>query len=203
MPCDAALRRDRLAASAVLATLFVGIGALGWLLGHVLTYDATGQGHHHGSHAYMEPLGQGSIAIAIVGILLAVVAVAIGRKAVGRWVARWDRSGSRRPWAAAATVPASAFTLVEFAEGSIAARGYDLLALGVPLQVAIGLVVLSLVRSLLGVLVRVADRIAGIRARVRRGGDARIVRAGGDVPSMRIAPMATNAALRAPPRHEP
>ena len=196
-------RLDRIAAFAVLATLFGGIGALGWLLGHVATYDATGRHHQHDSHGYMQPLQQGGTLVALVGTVLAVVAVALGRHAVARWVEQWRRSGSMLPWLAAAALPAAAFTIVEYVEGSIAARGIDLLVAGVPLQAAIGLLVLALVRSLLTVLVLVADRIAGaLRTRAARTA-RRVGRARTRFHVPRFAPMASNAALRAPPRCTP
>src|SRR5690606_19944995 len=153
-------RLDRVAAAAVLATLFGGVGALGWLLGHVATYDATGHHHAHAEHGYMQPLEQGGAVVALVGVLLAVIAVTMGRQVVARWVGRWRSSRSAMPWIAAAATPASTFLVVELVEGSIATRGVDLLAVGLPLQALIGLVVLALVRSLLTVLVHVAEHLA-------------------------------------------
>ncbi len=196
-------RLDRLAAFAALAMLFGGVGVLGWLLGHVATYDATGHDHHHGSHGYLQPLQQGGALAAVVGITVALIVVALGRHAVARWVDDWRHSGSALPWIGAAIVPAAAFLLVEHLEGSIAARGFDLLVIGMPLEAAIGVLVLALVRSLLTVLVLVVDRIAV----ARRLGPLRTQRHAGHVRAVfhapRVAPMASNAALRAPPRLAP
>lgn len=196
-------RLDRVAAWVALASLFGGVGVLGWLLGHAATYDATGRDHHHGSHAYMQPLQQGGALVAVVGIALALFSVALGRHALARWVERWHRSGSMLPWLAAAVMPTAAFAVVEHLEGSIPARGLELLVIGLPLQAAIGLLVLVLVRSLLTVLVLVADRITGAlrvgpwRGKLRAGHGCSRFHA------PRVAPMASNAALRAPPRLAP
>ena len=196
-------RLDRVAALAVLATLFAGVGVFGWLLGHVATYGALGRHHEHDTHGYMQPLEQAGALVALVGLAFAVLAVTIGRHAVARWVEDWKRSESMLPWLAAATIPAATFTVVELLEGSVAARGMDLLALGLPLQVAIGLVVLTFVRSLLTVLVRVADRVAGTLRVAARRADRRELPSITFVHAPRVAPMASNAALRAPPRPTP
>jgi hypothetical protein len=192
-------RLDRCTAFAVLALLFGGVGALGWLLGHVLTYDATGHHHAHASHEYMRPVEQGGATIAIAGVVLAIVAVAFGRAAVARWVTHWRATGSVLPWIAAAGTPVATFVLVELAEGSIAARGLDLLAVGIPLQALIGIAVLAIVRSLLTALVSVAERIARVRASAHPRGAMRSARPTVSSRPLRFAPMATNAALRAPP----
>ncbi len=196
-------RLDRIAASAVLTTLFVGVGVLGWLLGHIATYDALGRHHEHASHEYMRPLEQGGVTFALIGLVLAVLAVSFGRHSVARWMEEWDRSERMLPWVAAATIPAAAFALIEVLEGSVAERGVDLLAMGLPLQVAIGLVVLTVVRSLLAVLIRVVDFVAGGRRIATRRSARRPHRRIEFVPALRAAPMATNAALRAPPRQTP
>lgn len=196
-------RLDRVAALAVLATLFVGVGVLGWLLGHIATYTWLGRSHEHASHAYMRPVEQVGVLVSGLGIACAIAAVLVGRHAVARWVADWQRSNSPVPWIAAAIIPAAAFTFVEVLEGSVATRGMDLLALGLPLQMTIGVAVLMLVRSLLSVLVRVADLVAGT-VRIVAVRDVRQARPSiSFVHAPRIAPMASNAALRAPPRHAP
>lgn len=106
------------------------------------------------------------------------------------------------PWLAAAATPAASFVLVEVVEGS-SSSGFDLFAVGVPLQAVIGLAVLAIVRSLFAVLVLVAERIAGALRRPRPRGSRRAARPIVHIPVRRVAPMASNAALRAPPVRRP
>ncbi len=186
-------------AVAVLATVLGGVGALGWLVGHVLTYDATGHGHAHRSHGYMQPLQQAGSLVALAGIIVALLGIVVGRAAARRWIDRWEASGSRLPWLLAAAAPASAFVSVEWIEGSLAARGPALLLVGVPLQALIGGGVLALVRVLLRTIVRVVERIAVAHRSALHLGPPSWIPAPACRSLDRMRPMAVNAALRAPP----
>jgi hypothetical protein len=116
---------------------------------------------------------------------------------------QWRESDSDLPWIAAAVVPAATFALVEYAEGSVTGHDLDLLAVGVPLQLAVGVAVLALVRALLGMLVRVAERIAERRTVPALRRVLRVARLESLVHPLRVSPMASNAALRGPPRRLP
>ena len=193
-------RPERAAALAALVALCTGIGMLGWLAGHLVAYAATGDTHAHAGHGYMEPIQRIGGLLAVAGIVLAVAAVTVGRSTLRGWVLALHASRGLTPWLVAALAPTATFLIVELAEGSVLARGGELLLVGLPLQAGIGVLVLAVVRLLLDALVRVADHLAGARPlRPAPHAPADSTPPGPVVRHRRVAPMAVNGALRAPP----
>jgi hypothetical protein len=194
-------RLDRIVASMVLGLLLAGVGTLGWLLGHIATYDTLAQSHAHAhaGHEYMAPVQHGGTGLALVGLFVAFVALLAGQGPLRRWAAEWRTSRRRGPWIAASLLPASAFLVVEHAEGSIADRGIELLLVGVPLQMLLGVLALGIVRALLAVLVGVVDGLVADRSPRGTRASGVVTRHSRPTTRRRSRPMACNAALRAPP----
>jgi hypothetical protein len=192
-------RIQSIAVAIIAIILLAGLGALGWLLGHVLTYDALGESSAHAGHAYMHPVEQGGSALATTGIVLAFLALLLARRPVVALVRRQLESGSDVPWFLAAAIPMLTFLTVELAEGAVSTRGLAVLALGLPLQALLGILVLWLVRALLLVVVRVIEQldthrgVALATAIAIKPGIVLIVA------MFSSRPMACNAARRAPP----
>lgn len=190
----------RLLAPTIAAILLVGIGALGWLVAHVFTYDALGASSMHAGHEYMEPVGAGGAGLALVGIVLAVLALAVARRTFTSWL-RGALHGEHRDMAflLAALVPATSFFLVELAEGATAGAGEMVLLVGMPVQALLGMAVLWIVRELL---FAIADVMGWFEQHARRSVHTPAVLAAPPlaIPMLRRCPMAASAPRRGPPR---
>lgn len=192
-------RIQSIAAAIVAFFLLAGLGALGWLLGHVLTYDALGESSAHVGHAYMQPVEFGGSALATTGVALALLAFLFARGPVVALMRQQLHAGSDVPWILAATIPMLTFLVVELAEGAVSSRGLAVLALGLPMQALLGLLVLWLVRELLAVVVEAVDSMDSSSSTLRAP-TAGLVPVTVDIPGLATSrPMACNAARRAPP----
>jgi hypothetical protein len=180
--------------------LLAGIGALGWLAAHVLTYDAIGASSLHSGHEYMRPIGEGGAGLALLGFALAVIALVVARRPFASWL-RSSMQGDDGDVAylLAALVPASSFFVVELAEGATSSAGELVLLVGMPLQALLGMAVLWLVRELLFTLADVVEWFVGDARRAVR---TPLVLAAHRraVPAIRRSPMAASAPRRGPPR---
>lgn len=199
------LRTARLIAPAVVVALLVGMGMLGWLVGHVLTYDALGYAHLHADHSYMQPIRNGGIAVLASSFGLIALALVMARAGFVEWLRTTLSLDGILPWVWAAGIPAASFLTVELVAGSVAMRGGSILTLGIPLQALIGVLVLWIVHELLGGVADLIDLIAADRRMRRRS--SRSTFAGAisvlAIPTPRMSPMATCAPRRGPPAATP
>lgn len=181
---------------------------LGWIAGHSIAYDIMGllphdhHGHHEPqTHGYLDTLRlTGSVALVLAfGLSLRAF---FQRGSFGEWLREGGIAGNRKQVVLAMALPASVFILVEHLERLIAGTGTTpparLLAVGVLVQLVVGLLCLALVRLTF----RVAERAIVSFARnlfARPGRHA----AGHYFESVLfvrlLCPMADSAAGRAPP----
>lgn len=193
---------ERFAAPLVATLLVAGIGAVGWLVGHVLAYDALGRAHLHAGHAYMQPVEYGGAVFVFAAALVALVAITLARSAFIRWM----RSALDRDqfplWVASAMLPATTYFAVELLQGSLTGGGDAVLLVGMPLQALIGMAVLWLVRELLDVIVEIAECVGGHVERAVRTPLVLAVTNVAHVPAT-VCPMATCAPRRGPPHTSP
>lgn len=181
-----------------LVLLLAGVGGLGWLVAHVLTYDAMGQSHLHGTHGYMQPLELVGSAATVSGVLLVLLSLLVGRRALVDWVHNAPGARGAAQWFVAAAVPALGFLAVEGMQGFTATP--LLLVLGIPAQAIAGVLVLAAVRALVLLLAGVVELLVGSSPRPPRHSGTRSVALAPvriDLPRPRA--MATNAARRGPP----
>jgi hypothetical protein len=188
----------RIAAPIAATLLFVGVGMLGWLAGHVATYGAVGVAHLHHAHGYMHAVGHSAAGLVAAALALTVLALVVGRRPFATWVRSTRDQDAYLAWVAAAMLPAATFFIVELIEGSVAATGNALLLVGMPLQALLGMLVLWCVRELLGVLVQVAEQLAASA----QAWPAPCFAMLGPLPAQaprRSTPMASGAPRRGPP----
>ena len=187
--------------SAVFALAFV---LLGWVAGHSISYTLVGfashDRHEHHMHDYLEVLKlAGSIGL-VLALALALRAF-FRHGSFGEWLHRGGVVGTRRQIALATALPAAVFVAVEYLERLAAGTGDSpsarLLAVGIFVQLAVGLLCLALVRLTF----RVAEQV--IRSLARRLFLWPDTRAGvaleGIVFAWLPCPMAGSKAGRAPP----
>jgi hypothetical protein len=129
---------------------------LGWIAGHSIAYDIMGllphdhHGHHEPqTHGYLDTLRlTGSVALVLAfGLSLRAF---FQRGSFGEWLREGGIAGNRKQVVLAMALPASVFILVEHLERLIAGTGTTpparLLAVGVLVQLGVGLLCLALVR---------------------------------------------------------
>lgn len=151
---------------------------LGWIAGHSIAYEIVGlppegpggghqhdHGHDHGHgaqgpsvHGYMDTLGvTGGVAL-VLALVLALRAF-FRHGSFGEWLREGGRLGTLKQISLSTTLPAAVFVAAEYLErmaaGTGTMPGVRLLAVGVFVQVVVGLACLALVR--LGF--RVAERV--------------------------------------------
>lgn len=188
---------ERAVAALALALLLGAVGAGGWLVAHVATYDAVVvDTHAHATHGYLEPLGAMSIVGLASGVLATLIALLLTRRVLVDAVLRLHERRSAIPWIAAGGIPAVAFFVVERSEGALGAFG---LVVGLGLQSLLGIVAFALVQLLVLALARVVERLSTART-PRLAHRARTIQCRPLGPRRRRrAPLADNAALRGPP----
>ena len=181
---------------------------LGWIAGHSIAYEIVGllQHDHRGhrepqTHGYLDILGlTGGVGLVLAfGLSLRTF---FQRGSFGKWLREGGIAGNRKQAALATALPAGVFILIEYLERLVAGTGTTpsarLLAVGVLVQLVVGLLCLALVRLTF----RAAERFIVSFARnlsLRPGQhpaclhfeDALFVRL--------LCPMADSAAGRAPP----
>lgn len=194
---------------------------LGWIAGHSVAYEIVGlpsegpadghqhnhgHGHDHGHevqgpsvHGYMDALGvTGGVAL-VLALVLALRTFS-RHGSFGEWLREGGWLGTPQQIALSTALPAAVFVAAEYLErlaaGTGTMPGVRLLAVGVAVQVVVGLACLVLVR--LGF--RVAERVldAGDEPARRSGPSLSLVPATA-VFARPTHPMADRAAGRAPP----
>ena len=182
--------------------LVAAFGSLGFVGGHVLTYEATGHAHTiEGTHAYLPHLGLLGAGMAIVAILVLLALLVRTSTRAGAWVSHADRFGTRR--LVGVSLPPLVFIVVEVVENSQSAHAVAvlpdlrLLALGAVLQGVLGLVALAVARLALRALEHIAAVLLSRSPRNRRAPRTR--RRFPHVSSRRLHILATRLAGRGPP----
>jgi hypothetical protein len=201
------LRRHWLSLPSVLFALAFIL--LGWIASHSIAYtlvDLIPHGHHghHGEehiHGYMGILklgGGGGLVLAFAFALR----MFFRHGSFGEWLHEGGVAGTRRQVALATVLPAAVFVLIEYLERLAAGTGTTpsarLLAVGVLVQLVVGLLCLALVR----VTLRVAERVIHSIARRCLARPSQKVTVPALVSALfvrSLGPMADSAAGRAPP----
>ena len=181
---------------------------LGWIAGHSIAYDIMGllphdhHGHHEPqTHGYLDTLRlTGSVALVLAfGLSLRAF---FQRGSFGKWLREGGIAGNRKQVVLAMALPASVFILVEHLERLIAGTGTTpparLLAVGVLVQLVVGLLCLALVRLAF----RAAEQVFVSPARdlsLRTGRHAVRYYFEGVLFVRLLCPIADSAAGRAPP----
>ncbi len=181
---------------------------LGWIAGHSIAYDIVGlpQHDHRGhrepqTHGYLDTLGlTGGVGLVLAfGLSLRAF---FQRGSFGKWLREGGIAGNRKQVALATALPAGVFILLEHLERLVAGTGTTpsarLLAVGVLVQLVVGLLCLALVRLAF----RAAERVIVSFARnlsLRAGRHAAGSYFEGVLFVRLLCPMADSAAGRAPP----
>jgi hypothetical protein len=152
--------------SVVFALAFI---LLGWVAGHSIAYAIVGlvpHGHEQHMHGYME-------ALKLAGSFGFVLAFGLALRAFfkhgsfGEWLHGGGIAGTRRQILLATVLPAGVFVGIEYLERMVAGTGTlpsaGLLAVGVFVQLIVGLLCLGLVR----ITFRVAERVIVAMSRRR------------------------------------
>ncbi len=193
--------------SVVFALAFV---LLGWIASHTVAYALVGllpEGHQHGEehvHGYIGLLKLAGGLGLVFAFCLALRAF-FRHGSFGEWLHEGGVAGTQRQVALATTLPAGVFVLVEHLERLAAGTGTlpsaKLLAVGVLVQLFVGLACLALVRFAF----RVAERVIRSLARRPVRPNRRIANPSFEGASFArpLCPMADSAAGRAPPALTP
>jgi len=147
--------------SAVFTLAFI---VLGWTTSHSIAYSLVDlmthdhlEWHIHGYLDVLKLAGGGGL------VLTSVLALRsfFRHRSFGRWLHEGGIAGTRKQVTLATTLPAAIFVLVEHLERLVAGTGTSpsarLLAVGILVQLVVGLLCLALVRTTF----RVAERIIG------------------------------------------
>lgn len=193
---------------------------LGWIAGHSISYEIVGpppeepggghqhnHGHAHGHdaqgpsvHGYMDTLGVTGGAVLVLSLVLALRAF-FRRGSFGEWLHEGGRLGTLKQISLSTTLPATVFVAAEYLErmaaGTGTVPGVRLLAVGVAVQVAVGLACLALVRLGFRVAEQVLDTGEGP---ARRPGPSLSLLHAAAALARPPRPLADRAAGRAPPR---
>ncbi len=198
-------RRWSISPSAVFALAFA---LLGWVAGHSIAYDIMGlfPHDHHGhresqAHGYLDTLRlTGSVALVLAfGLSLRAF---FQRGSFGEWLREGGIAGNRKQVVLAMALPAGVFIPIEYLERLIAGTGTTpparLLAVGLLVQLVVGLLCLALVRLAF----RAAERVFVSLAQdfsLRTGRRAAGYYFEAVLFVRLLCPMADSAAGRAPP----
>ena len=192
--------------SVVFALAFI---LLGWIASHSIAYalvdlmphshpDHHGEEHIHGYMSVLKLTGGGGVVLA----LALALRVFFRHGSFGEWLHECSVAGTGKQIALATVLPGAVFVLVEYLERLAAETGTTpsarLLAVGVLVQLVVGLLCLALVR----VTLRVAEQIIHSIARRRLARPSRQVTAPAFMSILLVRslrPMASSAAGRAPP----
>jgi hypothetical protein len=195
-------RIEQVAVAFVAAALLAGLGTLGWLVGHMGAYDllarlfgatTTGASPHH----YLSIVEHAGLIVTMSGVVLAALLLtAASPSLAARLRTALD---SRTATTAALILPTVAFIVIEHAEGSVAQHGLLLLLVGMPLQGALGLLVVRAVQLLLHALADVVEQLvlacSPLLPRAACGASVVVL----PVPVLARCPMSTCAPRRGPP----
>lgn len=194
--------------SVVFAISFV---LLGWIASHAIAYalvdllphavSAHREPHIHGYMGGLKLAGGAGLVLAFAFALRAL----FRHGAFGDWLHKADVAGKRRQVLLSTIVPAAVFVLAEHAERWVAGTGTSpsaqLLAIGVVVQLVVGLLCLGLMHLTLHAAERIVARVAGKRRAGAPARDPAGLAATGVVLVLSPAPMAGSKAGRAPPAH--
>lgn len=191
--------------SLVFALAFI---LLGWIASHSISYalaDLARHDHYNSSelqmHGYMDVLELAGSGVLVLAFSLAVRSF-FRYGSFGKWLHEGGISGTRKQVSLATALPAAVFVLVEYLERIAAGTGTlpstRLLAVGVLVQLVVGLLCLALVRGTFHVAERVIVSIIQSRL-VRRDRRSPAVVLESTVFACPLCPMADSAAGRAPP----
>jgi hypothetical protein len=186
--------------SVVFALAFI---VLGWTTSHSIAYSLVGlMMHEHLEwqvHGYLEvsKLAGGGLVLTFVLALRAF----FRHGSFGRWLHEGGIAGTRKQVTLATILPAAIFVVIEHAERLVAGMGTSpsalLLAVGVLVQLVVGLLCLALVRMTFRVAERIIDSIAQGFIRPARGSISLSLQSAIFVYS--LCPMADPKAGRGPP----
>jgi hypothetical protein len=178
---------------------------LGWITSHSITYTLVSfmphdqhEWHIHGYLDLLKLAGGSGLALAF-GLALRTF---LRSGSFGEWLHEGGVAGTRKQIALATALPAAVFVLVEYLERLVAGTGTSppaqLLAVGVLVQLVVGLLCLALVRAAF----RVTERFIGSITRsllTRSGRQAPVLPLESVTPARPPDPMAVSKAGRAPP----
>jgi hypothetical protein len=181
---------------------------LGWIAGHSIAYDIVGllphdhRGHREPqTHGYLDTLGLTGGVVLVLAFGLSLRAF-FQRGTFGEWLREGSIAGNRKQVALATALPAGVFILIEHLERLVAGTGTTpsarLLAVGVFVQLVVGVLCLALVRLTF----RVAERAIVSFARNLFPRPSRYASGcyfEGVLFVRLLCPMADSAAGRAPP----
>lgn len=186
--------------STVFALAFI---VMGWTTSHSIAYSPVDLMHDHLEwhiHGYLDVLklaGSGGLVVTFVLALRSF----FWHGSFGRWLHEGGIAGTRKQVTLATTLPAAIFVLVEHLERLVAGTGTSpsarLLAVGILVQLVVGLLCLALVRTTF----RVAERIIGSIAQgfVRPARQSASLSLQSAIFIYSPCPMANSNADRAPP----
>lgn len=182
---------------------------LGWIASHSIAYtlaDLIPHSHHYSHdeehiHGYLGVLklaGGGGLVLAFALALR----VFFRHGSFGKWLGEGGVAGTRKQIALATTLPATVFVLIEYLErlanGTGTTPSAGLLAVGILVQLVVGLLCLALVRTTFRVTEQIIHYITPRRLvrSVKRATNFTVE----SIPFVRsLCPMADSAAGRAPP----
>ena|SRR5947209_5591758 len=187
--------------SVIFALAFI---VLGWSTSHSIAYSLVGlMVHDHFEwqiHGYLEVLKLAGGGVLVPTFVLALRAF-FRHGSFGRWLHEGGIAGTRKQVTLATTLPPAIFVLVEHLERLVAETGTSpsaqLLAVGVLVQLVVGLLCLALVRMTFHVAERAIDSIAQGFIRPGRRSTSLSLQSAMFVYS--LCPMADSKAGRAPP----
>jgi hypothetical protein len=196
-------RRRSVSLPSVLFALFFIV--LGWITSHSIAYTLVGfMPHDHREwhiHGYLDvlKLTGGCGLVLVFGLALRTF---LRHGSFGEWLHEGGVAGTRKQVVLATALPAGVFVLIEHLERLVAGTGtspsFQLLAVGILVQVVVGLLCLALVRLTFRVTERFIDSI--IRSLLTRPGrQAHVLYLESVIHSRSAHPIAVSGASRAPP----
>lgn len=181
-----------------------GLCWIGWTAGHELTYTLLGLTHSAAAaevHGYL-PITRGAGALVMVLAFGLVLRMLFSSGSPAVWLRRGGRFGSPSQLAIAAIAPTVTFLVAENVERMFSAApvssATELFAVGVPVQIAIGLLTLLLARFTLRAAARVVALLQAEVSPASQHRNLRLRRPAQPFPR-RDKPLAGRIAGRAPP----